>query len=94
MLNCFVPSIIFFSEIISSLKTTNLINNSGVNSNRISNSLSVATKIFDEHQYKEEDFPLSTVFQKKPSNTVVGKVMNNLSIAQSLSKRWHPNKSV
>ena len=81
MLNCFVPLIIFFPEIISSLKIPNLINNNGVDSNRISNPLSVATKIFDQHQYKEEDFSLSTVFQKKPSNTAVGKVISNLSIA-------------
>ena len=39
----------YFSEIISSLKIPNLINNSAVDSNAITNPLSIATKLFDQH---------------------------------------------
>ena len=38
-----------FPEIISNLKMPSLINNSAIDSNAISNPLSIATKIFDQH---------------------------------------------
>ena len=39
----------YFSEVISNLKTPSMINNSTVDSNAVSNSLSIATKLFDQH---------------------------------------------
>ena len=38
-----------FSDIISNLKIPTLINNSAVDSNTISNPLSIVTKLFDHH---------------------------------------------
>ena len=39
----------YFSEVISNLKIPSLINNSAVDSNAVSNSLSIAAKLFDQH---------------------------------------------
>ena len=42
----------YFSEVISNLKIPSLINNSAVDPNAVSNPVSIATKLFDQHQYQ------------------------------------------
>ena len=88
---------IFFSEIISSLKMPNLINNSAFDPNAISNPLSIATKIFDQHpriiniKRKNSDSVLNF---KKTSNTEVIEAINNLSIIKACQKDDTPIKLI
>ena len=88
---------IFFSEIISSLKMPNLINNSAFDPNAISNPLSIATKIFDQHpriiNIKRKN-PDSVLNFKKTSNTEVKEAINNLSIIKACQKDDIPIKLI
>ena len=88
---------IFFSEIISSLKMPNLINNSAFDPNAISNPLSIATKIFDQHpriiNIKRKN-PDSVLNFKKTSNTEVKEAINNLSIIKACQKDDTPIKLI
>ena len=88
---------IFFSEIISSLKMPNLINNSAFDPNAISNPLSIATKIFDQHpriiNIKRKN-PDSVLNFKKNSNTEVKEAINNLSIIKACQKDDTPIKLI
>ena len=88
---------IFFSEIVSSLKMPNLINNSAFDPNAISNPLSVATKIFDQHpriiNIKRKN-PDSVLNFKKTSNTEVKEAINNLSIIKACQKDDTPIKLI
>ena len=87
----------YFSEIISNLKIPSLINNSAVDLNVISNGLSIATKIFDQHptiiNIKKKSFD-SVLNFKKPSSTEVENVINNLSIAKVCQKDDIPTKVI
>ena len=68
MLNCCIFNN-YFSEVISSLKIPSLINNSAIDSNVVSNPLSIATKLFDHHQsiinIKKKKFDSVLNFKKK-----------------------------
>ena len=87
----------YFSEIISNLKIPSLINNSAVISNDISNPLSIATKIFDQHasiiNIKKKKFN-SVLNLKKPSNSEVEQVINNLSIVKVFLKDDIPTEVI
>ena len=54
----------YFSEAISNLKNPSMINNSTVDSNAVSNSLSIARKLFDQH-------PNSINIRKKKLDSVL-----------------------
>ena len=79
----------YFSEVISNLKIPSLINNSAVDQNAVSNPLSIATKLFDQHpsiiniKKKKLDSVLNL---KKTSSTEVEKVINNLSVFKACQK--------
>ena len=79
----------YFSEIISNLKIPSLVNNSAVDSNASSNSLSIAIKIFDQDpsiiNIKKKTFDPVLSF-KKTSSTEVEKVINYLSIVKACQK--------
>ena len=66
-----------------------MINNSAVDSNAVSNPLSIATKLFDQHpsiiNIKKKKFD-SVVNFKKASSTEVEKVIDNLSIVKACKK--------
>ena len=71
-----------FLEVISNLKIISLINNSAVDSNAVTNQLTIATKLFDQHPSIiniKKTFDLVLNF-RKPSSAEVQKVINNLSI--------------
>ena len=61
----------YFSEILSSLNMPRLMNNRAVESNAISNPLSIATKIFDQHpiviHIKKKNFDSVLSFKKTSS---------------------------
>ena len=80
---------------ISNLKIPNLINYNAADSNEISNPLSIATKIFDQHpgivNVKKKNDNLVINF-KKISSTDVEKVINNLSIVKACQKDEIPTK--
>ena len=85
------------SEVIFSLKIPNLINSSAVNSNAVSNPLSIATKLFDQHpsiiNIKKKKFDSILNF-KKTSSTEVEKVINNLSIIKACQNDDIPTKVI
>ena len=87
----------YFSEVISNLKIPSLINNSAADSNAVSNPLSIATKLFDQHpsiiNIKKKKFD-SVLNFKKPSSTEVEKVINNLSIVKACQKDDIPTKVI
>ena len=97
MPNCVVFSIIIFSEVISNLKIPSLINNSAFDSNAVSNPLSIATKLSDQHpsiiNIKKKKFD-SVLNLKKNSSTEVELVINNLSIVKACQKDEIPTKVI
>ena len=72
-------------------------NNSAVESNAISNPLSIATKIFDQHpsviHIKKKNFD-SVLSFKKTSSAEAGKVINNLIIVKACQKNDIPTKVI
>ena len=82
---------------ISNLKITSLINYNAADSNAITNPLSIATKIFDQHpsivNIKKKNDNLVMNF-KKISSTDVEKVINNLSIVKACQKDEIPTKVI
>ena len=74
-----------------------MINNSAVDSNAVSNPLSIATKLFDQHSsiinIKKKKF-YSVLNFKKTSSTEVEKVINNLSIVKACQKDDIPTKVI
>ena len=87
----------YFLEVISNFKIPSLINNSTVDSNTISNSLSIAIKLFDQHpsiiniKKKKFDSVLNFI---KISSTEVENVINNLSIVKACQKDDIPTKLI
>ena len=79
------------------MKTPSLINNSAVDSNAVSNPLSIATKLFDQHpsiiNIKKKKFD-SVLNFKKTSSTEVEKVINNLNIVKACQKDDIPAKVI
>ena len=71
------------------MKIPSLISNSAFDSNSISNPLSIAAKLFDQHpsiiNIKKKNF-YSVLNFKKTSSTEAEKVINNLSIAKACQK--------
>ena len=61
----------YFSEVISNLKISSLINNSAVNPNTVSNPLSIAIKLFDQHpsiiNIKKKKFDSVLNLKKNPA---------------------------
>ena len=82
----------YFSKVIS-----NLINNNAVDSNAVSNPLSIATKLFDQHpsiiNIKKKKFD-SVLNFKKTGSTEVEKAINNLSIVKAYQKDDIPTKVI
>ena len=74
-----------------------MINNSAVDSSAVSNPLSIATKLFDQHpsiiNIKKRKFD-SVLNFKKTSSTEVEKVINNLSIVKACQKDDIPTKVI
>ena len=87
----------YFSEIVFNLKIPSLINNRVVYSSAISNPLSIATKIFDQHpsviNIKKKNFDSALNF-KGTSSTEAEKIINNLSIDKACQKDDIPTKVI
>ena len=64
------------------MQVPSLINRSIVDSNTVSNTLSIATKLFDQHP----NIINIVLNLKKPSSTEAEKVINNLSIVKIVQK--------
>ena len=74
-----------------------MISNSVVDSNAVTNPLSIATKLFDQHpsiiNIKKEKFD-SVLNLKKISSPEVEKVINNLNIVKAYKKDDIPTKVI
>ena len=79
------------------MKIPSLINNSTVDSNVISNPLTIATKIFDQNlsiiNIKKKKFDSVLNFLKKFSITDIKKVIDNLIIVKACQK-YIPTKAI
>ena len=79
------------------MKIPSLINNSTVDSNVISNPLTIATKIFDQNlsiiNIKKKKFDSVLNFLKKFSITEIKKVIDNLIIVKACQK-YIPTKAI
>ena len=74
-----------------------MISNSAVDSNAVSNPLSIATKLFDQHSsiinIEKKKFD-SVLNFKKANSTEVKKVINNLGIVKACQKDDIPTKVI
>ena len=87
----------YYSEVISNLKIPSLIDNSADDSNAVTNPLSIATKLFDQHPsiINAKKKKIDSVLNLKENNsTEVENVINNLSIVKACQKDNIPTKVV